>query len=89
MLTVPAGFWTAGEVRLADKLLTFDGSGSPLVIALARLQVGSNEQLVTLLNSVQLAGDGRTVALSVTIPADALNLIAPRREREQARAAVQ
>ncbi|MGE0444702.1 MAG: hypothetical protein AB7P99_05695 [Vicinamibacterales bacterium] len=58
-------------------------------IALARLQVGTNEQLVTLLNSVQLAGDGRTVALSVTIPADALNLIAPRREREQARATVQ
>jgi hypothetical protein len=55
-------------------------------IALARLQVGSNQQLVALLNSVQLAGDGRTVALSVTIPADALNLIAPRRDREQARA---
>ena len=55
-------------------------------IALARLQVGSNEQLGALLNSVQLAGDGRTVALSVTIPADALNLIAPRLEREQARA---
>ncbi|HET7705145.1 MAG TPA: hypothetical protein VFM36_03600, partial [Thermoanaerobaculia bacterium] len=34
---MPAGFWTAGEVRLADTLLTFDGSGSPLVIALARL----------------------------------------------------
>lgn len=34
---MPAGFWTAGEVRLAGSLLTFDGSGSPLVIALARL----------------------------------------------------
>lgn len=34
---MPAGFWTAAEARLADSLLTFDGSGSPLFIALARL----------------------------------------------------
>lgn len=34
---MPAGFWTAAEVSLAGSLLTFHGSGSPLVIALARL----------------------------------------------------
>ncbi|MGZ8867366.1 MAG: hypothetical protein ACXW2P_03405, partial [Thermoanaerobaculia bacterium] len=37
LVTVPAGFWTSGEVRLAGSLLTFDGAGPPLFIALARL----------------------------------------------------
>jgi hypothetical protein len=47
-------------------------------VALARLQAGtSNEALMALLNSVELTGDGKTVALSVTIPASALDLIAP------------
>lgn len=55
-------------------------------IALARLQTGRNPQITTLLNSVELAGDGTTVALSLTIPASALDLLAPLagRPREQA-----
>jgi hypothetical protein len=46
-------------------------------IALARLQTGRNQQMTTLLNSVELAGDGTTVALSLTIPAGVLDLLAP------------
>jgi len=46
-------------------------------VALARLQAGRNEQLTTLLNSVELAGDGRTVALTVTIPVGAIDLLTP------------
>lgn len=55
-------------------------------VALARLQAGRQEQLLTLLDSVQLAGDGKTVALSVTIPVDALNLLSPPAPRQQAAA---
>jgi hypothetical protein len=48
-------------------------------VALARLQAGAkNDVLMTLLNSVELVGDGKTVALSVTIPAAALDLLTPR-----------
>ena len=46
-------------------------------MALARLQAGQQQQVTGLLDSVQLAGEGRTVALSVTIPAEALKLLAP------------
>ena len=53
-------------------------------VALARLQAGRQEQLLTLLDSVQLAGDGKTVALSVTIPVDVLNLLSPATPRQQA-----
>ncbi len=61
---MPAGFWTAREVRLAESLLTFDGSGSPLVIALARLlNVFVRDPFVTL------------VALSVTASVVAAILI--------------
>jgi hypothetical protein len=58
-------------------------------IALARLQSGRNERLLTLLNSVELAGDGKTVALSLTIPATAIDLLAPHmgRSGRQAHAA--
>lgn len=54
-------------------------------VALARLQAGQQQQLLGLLDSVQLAGEGRTVALSVTIPAEALNLLAPSMPRREAR----
>ena len=47
-------------------------------IALARLQAGRNDQLLTLLDSLELSGDGTTVAFSVTIPAEALDLLTPR-----------
>lgn len=44
-------------------------------LALGRLQVGTNASVMALLNSVELAGDGNTVALSLTIPAEALDLL--------------
>ncbi len=47
-------------------------------VALARLQAGRNDQLLTLLNSLELTGEGKTVAFSVSIPAEALNLLTPR-----------
>ncbi|HUP44596.1 MAG TPA: hypothetical protein VM779_03690 [Thermoanaerobaculia bacterium] len=37
LATAPRGFWHADEIRLAAGLLTFDGGGAPLVVALARL----------------------------------------------------
>ena len=37
LLTIPLGFWTAEELRLAQSLLTFEGNGAPLHVALARL----------------------------------------------------
>jgi len=44
-------------------------------VALGRMQAGSNAALASVINSVELAGEGNTVALSFTIPADALNLL--------------
>jgi hypothetical protein len=54
-------------------------------VALGRLQSGSNAAIAAVLNSVELSGDGATVALSFSIPAEALDLLAPRlAPREQA-----
>jgi hypothetical protein len=54
-------------------------------IAFGRLQAGANPALSGVLDTVQVAGEGATVALSFTIPADALDALAPRlRPREQA-----
>lgn len=53
-------------------------------IALARLQGGRNEQTRALLNSVELAGTGTSVALSVALPASALELLTPFIPRRQA-----
>jgi len=44
-------------------------------VALGRMQAGANAPLAAVINSVELAGEGKTVALSFTIPADALDLI--------------
>jgi hypothetical protein len=56
------------------------------LLALGRIQAGTNPVLGTVLNSVQLAGDGRTVAMTVTIPSAAFDLLAPRGgPRQQAR----
>lgn len=55
-------------------------------LALGRIQAGSNAALSGVLDTVQVAGEGTTVALSFTIPADAFDLLTPRlRPRQQAR----
>lgn len=67
LLTVPSGFWTAGEVRLSDALLTFDGSGSPLVIALARLvNVFVRDPFVTLVALSVIASVAAAVLIGVS-----------------------
>jgi hypothetical protein len=54
-------------------------------LALGRLQAGANPALAGVLDTVQVAGQGTTVDLSFTIPADAFNLLTPRwRGRDQA-----
>jgi hypothetical protein len=44
-------------------------------LALGRMQAGSNASVMAVLNSVELTGDGDTVAMSLTIPAEALDLL--------------
>ena len=47
-------------------------------MALARLQAGSDAkqaQMATMLNSIRLEGDGKTVAVSFSVPAEALELL--------------
>jgi hypothetical protein len=46
-------------------------------LALAKLQAGSRAELKTALNSLQLGGTGRTVALSFEVPAEIFDLIDP------------
>lgn len=52
-------------------------------VALGRMQAGSNAPLAAVINSVELAGEGTTVALSFTIPADALNLLIQQRSTQR------
>jgi hypothetical protein len=44
-------------------------------LALARLQSGSSPQLSGVVNSLQLGGQGRTVSLSVSVPAELIDLL--------------
>ena len=46
-------------------------------LALARLQTGNNPQFAGVINSLQLGGQGRTVSLSVSVPAELINLLGP------------
>jgi hypothetical protein len=48
-------------------------------VALANLQAGSRPELKALVESLQLSGTGRTVALSFSVPAGLVNLAAPPR----------
>jgi hypothetical protein len=53
-------------------------------VALGRLQAGrNNEALASILNSVELTGGGKTVGLSVTVPAEAIDMLAPRSDAAQ------
>jgi hypothetical protein len=49
-------------------------------VALARMQADQNPQLRPLLDSVQLSGQGQTVAISFSVPIEVLDLIAPKAE---------
>jgi len=51
-------------------------------VALANLQAGSKPELKALVESLQLSGTGRTVALSFSVPASLVNLATPRRTPE-------
>ncbi len=53
-------------------------------LALARLQTGSQPELQTLVNSLQLSGTGKTVALSFQLPTQVLeSLAAAKRQAEE------
>jgi hypothetical protein len=46
-------------------------------LALARLQAGSKPELQTLVNSLQISGAGKTVALSFAVPAEVFEAFPP------------
>ncbi len=48
------------------------------VISLARLQGQNDPKLTSLINSLQLTGDGKTVRLSFAVPAEIFELMAPK-----------
>jgi hypothetical protein len=50
-------------------------------LALARLQTGGNEQLRTLMNSLQLGGTGTTVSLSFSVPTEVIDALAALQQR--------
>ena len=52
-------------------------------MALARLQTGNNAQLATVLNSLQLGGDGRTVSLSFSLPLELIDTLGTLRRRTE------
>jgi hypothetical protein len=49
------------------------------VIAMANMQADSHPEVATVLRSIQLNGSGTTVAVSFELPAEAIDLLAPRR----------
>lgn len=49
-------------------------------MALARMQAGSNPQVQAMMDSLQLGGTGKTVSLSFSVPSEALELLAPRKQ---------
>jgi hypothetical protein len=71
-----------GGIRATVRAETRDAAGAQNLrqviqgfVALGRMQSGSNAPLAAVINSVELGGEGTTVALSFAIPADALNLL--------------
>lgn len=50
-------------------------------MALARLQTGSNAEFAALLNSLQLSGEGRTVSLSFSVPAELIDALGKLNQR--------
>jgi hypothetical protein len=52
-------------------------------LALVQMQGQTDPKLTALANSLQLSGDGTTVALSFTLPAEFLQLIAPKQPVQQ------
>ena len=51
------------------------------VISLARLQGQNDPKLTSLINSLQLTGDGKTVRLSFAVPAEIFELMHPKARR--------
>jgi hypothetical protein len=47
-------------------------------LALAQLQGQNDQRIASLASSMQLSGDGKTVALSFTLPAEILKLVTPK-----------
>ena len=47
------------------------------LLALAKMQAGSRPEMVAMVQSLQLSGTGKTVALSFEVPAEVLNLLGP------------
>jgi hypothetical protein len=48
-------------------------------MALGRMQAGNNPQIQTMMQSLDLGGTGKTVSLSFSIPAEALEMLAPKK----------
>jgi hypothetical protein len=53
-------------------------------LALARLQLQQNTELIAMLNTMQLGGDGNTVTLGFSIPPEMIDALAAMQRREQA-----
>ena len=53
-------------------------------LALARLQAGTDPKYTGIIDSLQLTGSGTTIAVSFALPAEILDLIAPRHGRGEA-----
>src|SRR5207245_8035751 len=47
------------------------------LVALAKLQAGSRPEMLAMVQSIQLGGMGKTVALSFEVPAEVLNFLGP------------
>jgi hypothetical protein len=47
------------------------------LLALAKMQAGARPGMLALVQSLQLSGTGKTVALSFDVPAEVLNLLGP------------
>jgi hypothetical protein len=47
------------------------------LLALAKMQAGSRPEMLAMVQSLQLSGTGKTVALSFEVPAEVLNLVGP------------
>jgi hypothetical protein len=54
-------------------------------LALARMQAGSNPELKTMVDSLQLSGEGKNVAVSFTLPSELFDVLQQLKQLEQAR----
>ena len=55
------------------------------LLALAKMQAGSQPELKTMADSLQLSGEGKNVALSFTLPSELFDALAQLKQLEQAR----